>query len=114
MPWIAAALDGYLQYREEKVKEEKEKYLAGMWLALRNAFADQAKVEAAALEAGIVKISEGPVASALAGLDAAASEVAAVDFSRAQLVFQIDALKARCTRLRTLIMSWVKSGKTED
>ena len=43
VPVVAAALDFYLQYREEQVKEEKAKYLASMRMALRNAFSDQAK-----------------------------------------------------------------------
>lgn len=113
VPFFAAALDFYLQYREEKAKEEKAKYLANMRSALRNAFADQAKVEAEALEAGIVKISQGPVAAALANLDAGAAEVTSTGSRKVTLAADIATLRGRCTRLRTRIMSGVQP-ETEE
>lgn len=109
VPFLAAALDFYLQYREEKVKEEKAKYLANLRLALRNAFAEQAKVEAEALEAAIVKVSQGPVASALDCLDASASEASEQDSAKKTRAMEIASLRGRCTRLRNQIMSGVEA-----
>jgi hypothetical protein len=114
IPFLAAALDFYLQYREEKAKEEKAKYLASMRSALRNAFADQAKVEAEALEAGIVKISQGPVAAALAELDAGAARIASTGSKKAALAMDIATLRGRCTRLRTQIVSGVELESAES
>lgn len=107
VPYLAAALDLYLQYREEKVKEEKAKYLASMRIALRNAFADQAKVEAEALEAGIVRVSEGPVAAALSEIDSHALAITEAAADKATLSKEIGSLRARCTRLRTHLMTGV-------
>jgi len=107
VPYLAAALDLYLQYREEKVKEENAKYLAGMRIALRNAFADQAKVEAEALEAGIVRVSEGPVSAALSEIDSHALAITEAAADKATLFKEIGSLRARCTRLRTHLMTGV-------
>ena len=62
-----------MQCREEKVKEEKARYFAQLRQSLRNAFAEQAKLEAEMFGAGIVSVSKGPVADTLAGLDAGAA-----------------------------------------
>lgn len=109
LPFLAAGLDFYLQYREETIKEEKARYFAQLRQSLRNAFADQAKLEADMLEAGIVAISKGPVASALAKLDGDAAEVASLNTSKATLAAEIATLRERCTALRTEIMSGVPS-----
>lgn len=107
VPFLAASLDFYLQYREEKVKEEKARFFAQLRQSLRNAFADQAKLEADVLEASIVNISKGPVADALADLDSSVAEVAAVTSSKAALAKEVATLRARCTALRTVILSGV-------
>jgi len=107
VPFLAASLDFYLQYREEKVKEEKARYFAQLRQSLRNAFADQAKLEAELLEAGIVSVSKGPVADALAGLDAGAAEVAAANSTKSALASEVSALRERCTILRTGMLSGV-------
>jgi hypothetical protein len=75
--------------------------------SLRNAFADQAKLEAETLEAGIVSVSKGPMADALARLDAGAAEVAAANSTTSALAAEVSALRERCTVLRTGIMSGV-------
>jgi hypothetical protein len=108
VPFLAAALDFYLQYREEKAKEEKAKNLANMRIALRNAFADQAKLVAEALEAGVAKVSQGPVAEALAALDQESADIAGAESQRATLADQLGSLRGRCTRLRTRILGGVQ------
>lgn len=107
VPFLAASLDFYLQYREEKVKEEKARFFAQLRQSLRNAFADQAKLEAEVLEASIVNISKGPIADALASLDSSAAEVAAISSSKAELANEVSTLRKRCTALRTGILSGV-------
>ncbi len=109
VPYLTAALDFYLQYREEKAEDEKAKYLAEMRISLRNAFADQAKLEANSLEAGIVAVSGGPVAKALAELDAETAAVAATNSRMEQTAIKIAFQRERCTRLRNAIMRGVEA-----
>lgn len=101
VPFLAAALDLYVQYREENVKEERARYLAGLRVTLRNAFAEQAKLEANALEDAVVKISDGPVSEALRGLDESAQDIAQSDARRDGLAAEVASILARCTELRT-------------
>jgi len=108
LPALTFALDLYLQYREEKIKEEKAIYLANLRQALRNAFADQAKVEAENLEAAIVKVSQGPVASALAALDADAAALADAHSGKEALAREISSVLERCTRLRNCMFGGVE------
>ena len=96
-----------MQCREEKVKEEKARYFAQLRQSLRNAFAEQAKLEAEMLEAGIVSVSKGPVADTLAGLDAGAAQAAAASSTKMALASEVSALRERCTVLRTGILSGV-------
>jgi DNA-binding transcriptional regulator YbjK len=98
-----------VQYREEKAKDEQARYFANMRLALRNAFAEQARLEAEVLEAGISSVSQGPVAAALASLDAQASQVAANNEHVTALASDIASFKQRCTSLRNLIIGWVST-----
>ena len=112
MPPLAVVLDLYLQFREENKKDEKAKYLAGMRISMRNAFADQAKLEAEHLEAGIVAISEGPVDEALAKLDAEQAFIAAEASQMEEIAREIALTTARCTRLRNAIMRGVEADLT--
>lgn len=75
VPFLAAALDLYFQCREENLKEDRARYLAGLRVFLRNAFAEQAKLESNALAGAVVSISDGPVAAALRELDASARDI---------------------------------------
>ncbi len=99
LPFLATALDFYIQYREEKAKEEKARYLASLRLALRNTFADQAKVEAEALEAIVLKVSRGPVVETLEQLDKQAAQVTAGKLGREQALDEIARLSHLCTTL---------------
>jgi hypothetical protein len=105
VPLLAAALDFYIQYREEKAKEEKARYLANMRLSLRNAFADQTRVEADALEAVVLQVSRGPVSETLDALDAGSTDIASATSDRQALAQDLADVKARCTRLRSQLMS---------
>ena len=107
LPFLAATLDLYMQYREEKAKEEKVRFFAQLRQSLRNTFAEQAKLEAEMLETGIVNVSKGPVADALAALDASAAEVAAANSSKSAMALEVSALREGCTVLRTCILSGV-------
>ncbi|WP_044561776.1 GTPase [Azospirillum sp. B4] len=104
IPYLIVALDFYLEYREEKEKDEKAKYLAEMRISLRNTFADQAKLEADTLEAGIIAISQGPVAEALATLDAEQAAVAVKGSQMEETARKIARVMERCTHLRNTIM----------
>lgn len=108
MPYLAAALDLYIEYRQEKVKEEKARYLANLRMSLRNAFADQAKVEAEALEAGIIRVAQGPFADALERMDAESEEISSTEATKATLSTAIVALRGRCTGLRSLMLGGVE------
>ncbi len=114
VPYLATALDFYLQYRNEKAKDEKAKFLAHMRISLRNAFADQAKLEADSLEDHIVAVSQGPVTEALAQLDEATAEVAAKNSRMEETAREIACLMARCTRLRNDVMGGVEAEPATD
>lgn len=110
VPFLAAALDLYFQYREEKVKEERARYLAGLRVSLRNAFAEQAKLEANALEDAVVNISDGPVSAALRELDASARDIIQSGARRDGLATEVGAIRARCTELRTQLINGVSGS----
>jgi GTPase SAR1 family protein len=114
VPYLVVALDFYLQYREENKKDEKAKYLTNMRISLRNAFADQAEVEANCLEAGIIDVSQGPVAEALAQLDESTATVAAKSSRMEETAIKIASLMERCTRLRNAIMRGVEAEPAVD
>lgn len=101
LPFLAFALDSYLQYREEKVKEEKARYLATMRNTLRNAFAEQAKIESGLLEQAIQEMAGFPVSETLEGIDAEAAALAKAGTGRAELMHDVSALKQQCTLLRS-------------
>ena len=105
MPFLAAALDFYVQYREEKAKEDKARYLANLRLTLRNAFADQASVEASAMETAVLRVYRGPIVESLAALDEEASRVDAGSRGRAESIQEISRLQGSITRLRDQIYS---------
>jgi hypothetical protein len=109
VPYLVVALDFYLQYKEECKKDEKAKCLANMRISLRNAFADQAVVEANCLEAGIISVSQGPVAEALAQLDETTASVAAKSSRMEETARKIASLMGRCTHLRNAIMRGVEA-----
>ncbi|WP_029007531.1 GTPase [Azospirillum halopraeferens] len=100
VPFLMVALDFYLQYSEEKAKEERARYAASLRVTLRNAFADQAKVEAEALEAVVLTVSQGPVRAGIEELDAEAERIACQRSERKELQQEIAALRRRCTALR--------------
>lgn len=105
VPFIAAALDFYTQYREEKVKEEKERFLANLRMALRGAFVDQARVEADALEKTVVEISRGPVQESLERLESEEDQIAQESKKYQSLLFQISKLRKASLALRDEIYS---------
>lgn len=105
VPFIAAALDFYTQYREEKVKEEKERFLANLRMALRGAFVDQARVEADALEKTVVEISRGPVQESLGKLESEEDQIAQESKTNQSLLFQISKIRKSCFELRDEIYS---------
>ncbi len=108
VPYLALALDFYLQHKKETKKDEKAKYLTNMRIALRHAFADQAALEANHLEANIITVSQGPVAGALAQLDEATAAIAARSSRMDESAKKIACLMERCTRLRNAIMHGVE------
>ena len=100
LPFITAALDFYMQYREEKAKEDKERYLANLRIALRRAFADQAAVEAEVLDDVVVDVSLGSVQKSIAELDQRSEQITVGEEERASLQGEIGKLKLRCSALR--------------
>lgn len=75
LPFLAAAVDAYANYQEEKVKEERERHRAQMRIALRHAFANQSDIEAKSVEAAIQAFTEGPVREASQQLEEAARSI---------------------------------------
>jgi hypothetical protein len=107
IPYLAAALEFCIQIKEEKNKDKKEKHLANMRQALRNAFVDQAKLEANCLGDGIDTVSQGPVAKALKQLDETTAEVGLKSLQMEESAMKIASLMGRCTSLRNAIMGGV-------
>jgi GTPase SAR1 family protein len=100
MPYAAAALDLFLQYREEKIKSEQERYLASLRLALRRAFADQAKVESEALETSIDKVTHEYVQLGLEDIDKQVEIIAANASNSEVIQSNISDIQKDCTTLR--------------
>jgi tRNA U34 5-carboxymethylaminomethyl modifying GTPase MnmE/TrmE len=113
-PYLASALDFYIQHREENKKGEQARYLAQMRISMRNAFADQARVEADSLEASIDAVSQGPVSDALARLDAEQAEISARESQTTQVAREVASLMERCTRLRSDLVRSVPVGGITD
>jgi len=100
LPFLATALDAYMNYREEKAKEERERHLARMRIALRHAFADQADVEAKAVDAAVQSFTEGPVHHASEQLNEAARSITESHAVLDEAGSTITSLKTRLRRLR--------------
>ncbi len=105
VPYFAVALDLYTEYREEKIKEAKERYLANTHMALRKAFDDQARVEADALEKTVVEISRGPVQESLRKLESEEDQIAQESKAHQSLLNQISKIRKSCFELRDEIYS---------
>lgn len=101
LPFLAFALDSYLQYREEKVKEEKARYLATARHALRNAFTEQAKTESDLLERAMQEMADLQVSQALKEIDADAAAITKAGADRLDIMNEVSELKRRCTSLRS-------------
>lgn len=100
LPFLAFAIDSYINYREEKVKEEREKHLANSRIALRNAFASQAKNMSNDIQQAIDENYLKPVNQAIKVLDDEANAVACRYGARRALADSINQLKRRCEELR--------------
>ena len=100
LPFVAAALDFYINYREEKAKDEQEQYLAKARIALRLAFAEQAKMESDAIEEAVGALSNGPVSEALRAVEKRTDEIVSSLTRYAELGSQIAKLKKDCRDLR--------------
>jgi tRNA U34 5-carboxymethylaminomethyl modifying GTPase MnmE/TrmE len=107
VPYLAVALEVYIQVKEEQDKDKKEKHLANMRRSLRNAFSDQAKEEANCLGDGIDTVSQGPVAKALKQLDETTAEIGQKSLQMKECAIKIASLMKRCTSLRNAIMGGV-------
>ncbi len=99
-PFLATAFDAYVEYRREQVKDQKARYLARMRLALRNAFADQARVESEAIERGIQAFAGTTVVEGLVTLDDRAASISAAASKRSAIAAEIGTIRKRCTQLR--------------
>jgi tRNA U34 5-carboxymethylaminomethyl modifying GTPase MnmE/TrmE len=100
LPFLSFALDSYLNYREEKVKEEREKHLANSRIALRNAFAGQAKNISNYIEHAIDNEYLSQVNQTIQKLDDEANDVTCRYGARRELADTINQLKLRCGELR--------------
>lgn len=112
LPLIATALEFYMQYREEKAKEEKARYLASLRQALRNAFAQQAQDEAQALADGIDAVCQSAVAEALADVDARVATMTGAEAGREEIAAELALLIRRSTMLRSAILGARAVGDT--
>ena len=74
---------------------------------MRNAFADQARLEAESLAASIVAISDQPVGDALERLDAEQATIAEKESDVATIAQEVANVLARSTRLRNVIVRGV-------
>lgn len=99
-PYFAVAISFYQSYQEEKAKEKKARYLAQLRIALRNAFADQAKNEVDTLTTDLAWSAGKPLDVALTKLDAEAYVITNTNTLRATQAQIIADLKERCTRLQ--------------
>lgn len=100
LPFLSFAVDSYINYREEKVKEEKEKHLANSRIALRNAFATQAANLSKDIEQAIEERYLSSVNEAIQELDKKANVVTSSYGARKELAGTISELKSRCGELR--------------
>lgn len=101
VPFLAFALDLYINYHEEKDKEKKERYLANMRISLRETFADQAKMESDAFTKATEKISEDSVGQAKEKLNDRYSQITSSNTKNVELAEKIKLLKKRSNSLRT-------------
>jgi GTPase SAR1 family protein len=105
MPFIAAGVDYYLQCREEKAEEDRARYLAKARINLRNAFAEQAKLESEALETAVMAIYRERVQNLLESLDRNAEEITGRGQARTAFGIRIAQLKRTATALRDELYS---------
>lgn len=99
MPYLAFGLDLYLQYKEEREKDEKERYLAMMRRSLREGFAEQARVEGEAVEKAVEELGRGPVRDTIRDLDQAKAELDRNSTDRVELRNEFDDIQTESSRL---------------
>ena len=61
LPYVAVAIDAWINYREEKAEEQRQKHMQTLRLAVRRAFCDQAEEEGSAVAAAIEKSANDAV-----------------------------------------------------
>jgi predicted GTPase len=100
LPFLAFALDAYVNHREEKAEEERERHLAQMRIGLRRAFNEQANVEAKAVDAAVDELMENWVHDISEQLSEAATRITDAHSARNEASKAIGQLKARLRELR--------------
>jgi hypothetical protein len=105
VPVFTFLLDVYLQYCEEKSKEEKRRYLANLRMALRGAFIEQGRAEAEALEKTVVEVSRGPIQEAIKELNLQENQIVANTEKTAAFQAEIAKIRHACTQIRDEIYS---------
>ena len=108
LPFVAVAIDAWLNYREEKAEEQRQKHVATLRLAVRRAFSEQAEAEGAAVAAAIEKSADDAVSPAIAKIDQRMHSIAGSRQANADIAGRISDLKTRCSVLRSEIEHQVR------
>lgn len=104
LPFAMVALSAYMNYAEEKAKEERERQAAELRIALRKEFAEQAAIAARVMEKAVRALSDGPVQQATADLDAESARIAEKQVHDKGIKREIEALQRRCAALHQKLM----------
>jgi GTPase SAR1 family protein len=103
-PFVAFAFDFYMNVREEKDKEKKEKHLANMRIALRKTFADQAHIEGEVLSKAIEKINHSTNKKLKDAIDREIKDITSTQGKNKELAGKMYNLKLECGKFRDELM----------
>ena len=105
MPYFAAALDVYVQYNEERKKEEKERYFANLRNGLRSAFIEQARLESEDLEKKAIETYKDPIQEGMNNINFQENQIANASDIKESLNKQVSSIREKITILRNEIYS---------
>lgn len=104
IPIIAVGIELWLNYREAKAKEQRERYLARCRSAMRRAFNEQADQEATRLDDTIGRNYSGWVSAAIRELDGEIARINTHNAATAELANRLAKLKKDCMALQSRLL----------
>lgn len=100
LPFVTAAIDLYMNYREEKAEDERRRQLALARIEVQRAFSEQGEQEAEALRKAIIELRDQSLGAALKQTEHDMQAISATESSHAALSNTLGSLLSKSRELR--------------